>query len=430
MSSDTIFALASGPIRAAVSVIRISGEETAAIVSRLCGPLPAPRRAVLRAIRSIDGELLDRGLVLWLPGPGSYTGEDSAELQVHGGPAVVRAIAAALARTGARPADAGEFTRRAFMHGRMDLLEAEGVADLVAAETDLQRRHALRELGGEQSQLVHEWAERVRSLLAWQEALIDFPDEDLPPEVEAALHNGIHALQIDLRAAQGEASKAARVREGLVIAVIGAPNVGKSSLVNALAARDVAIVAATPGTTRDALEVRLELAGVPVTLIDTAGLRATDDPIEFQGVERARARAAQADIVMRVIAAGDTASPDSLGLPGDLLVANKIDRAAPPPHALGVSAQTGAGLDALIAQLESRVRDLSAASGPASLNRPRHAKCLRDAAEALERAEIASQPELRGEDLRAAMTALGRITGAVDVEMLLDTVFSSFCIGK
>jgi tRNA modification GTPase len=385
---------------------------------------------VLRRIRARDGEVLDRGLVLWLPGPASYTGEDSAELHLHGGRAVMQAVAAALVVAGARPAEPGEFTRRAFMQGRMDLLEAEGVADLVAAETEGQRLQALRQMEGAQSQILAGWAERLRRMLAWQEALIDFPDEDLPEEVERALAADIGALTADLAAAEQDALRGARVREGLVIAVIGAPNVGKSSLVNALAYRDVAIVAPTPGTTRDALEVALELAGVPVTLIDTAGLRDTDDPVEAEGVRRARARAERADLVLHVVDASRPKTPATM-LPGSsVLVANKIDLAPAMDGALGVSAVTGVGLQALRGVLEDAVRALTEAAGPAVLSHSRHAASLREAVVALRAADKAELPELRGEELRTAMQALGRITGAVDVEAILDTVFSAFCIGK
>lgn len=426
--SDTIFALASGAGRGAVAILRISGGKSFAVVQKLCGAAPAPRRASVRTLRDRDGLVLDRGVVLWLPGPGSYTGEDSAELHVHGGPAVVRAVTAALAQAGCRPADAGEFTRRAFLNGRMDLLEAEGVADLVAAETEGQRRQALRQLAGEGSRQVLQWAERLRRVLAWQEALIDFPDEDLPEETAQALMSEVCALTRDIGAATEESLHGVRMRDGLVFAVTGAPNVGKSSLVNALAARDVAIVAASPGTTRDTLEVRLDLAGVPVTLVDTAGLRDTSDPVEAEGVRRARARAAAADLVVHVADAsagsGDSVPPDAL------LVANKIDLAAAPSGHLGVSAATGIGLAALRAQLEAAAIRLTSVHGNAVMSRARHTAALAEAAAALRRAAKADLPELRGEELRLGMRALGRITGSVDVEDVLDTVFAAFCIGK
>ncbi len=434
MSQPTIFAVASGAVRAAVSVLRISGPESAAVSAQLCGSLPEPRRASLRRIRSASGEILDRALVLWLPGPGTYTGEDSAELQLHGGRAVVEAVSAALVLAGARPAEPGEFSRRAFLHGKMDLLEAEGVADLVAAETEAQRRQALRQMDGAQSQQLTQWAARLRHMLAHQEALIDFPDEAIPPEIESALLADIADLSRDLSLAIEDAARGTRVREGLSIAIIGAPNAGKSSLVNALSSRDVAIVAPTAGTTRDALEVALDIAGVKVTLIDTAGLRDTPDPVEAEGVRRARARAAAADMVLHVldsttqrnaVPATDAAAPNET-----LYVANKIDLAPALEGLLGVSAASGAGLADLRNAIETRVLKLTQSSGPTSLSRARHVAALREAVAALDEAAAATLPELRGEELRLAMQSLGRLTGAVDVEAILDDVFGAFCIGK
>ena len=425
-SGGTVFALASGAGQAAVSVVRISGPNSSTIVAALAGALPPPRRAVLRALRGATGEVLDRALILWLPGPASYTGEDSAELHLHGGRAVLLAVTNALLALSARPAAPGEFTRRAFLNGRMDLLEAEAVADLVAAETEAQRRQALRQMEGAQSTVLAGWAARLRKLVAWQEALIDFPDEDLPPEVEASLEADITALSREFVAALQDTARGMRLRDGLVIAVTGAPNVGKSSLVNALAGREVAIVSATPGTTRDVLETRLDLDGIAVTLIDTAGLRETSDPVEAEGVRRARARSSDADIVVCVI---DAAVGGEAGA-ATLIVANKVDLAVACPGTLGVSARTGEGLDALRAWLAAAAARLTNPGGDVVLSRARHESALRDAAAALAASASARLPEIRGEELRLALQALGRITGAVDVEALLDTVFSSFCIGK
>ncbi len=445
-------ALASGSGRAAVAVLRLSGPGCGAVLDVLCGR-PAPRRASLRALRDPGAEgagaVLDRALVLWMPGPGSYTGEDCAELQLHGGVAVVAAVTAALARLGVRPAAPGEFTRRAVLAGRMGVLEAEGVADLVAAEDEAQRRQALRQIEGGLGRRLTGWAERLRVVLAQQEALIDFPDEDLPAEVEAVLLAEVAALAGEMRQGLADGAAGERVRDGLVVAVAGAPDVGKSSLVNALAEREVAIVAAGPGTTRDVLEVALDIGGVRVALLDTAGLRDTADPVEAEGVRRARARAAAADLVIEVRDAraaadrgqgtgqgedgtGETVPAGDGGRkPAVIVVLNKADldggRAA--GAGLRVSARTGLGVAALRARLAEEVARL-VATGGVPLTRARHRAALGEAVEALGRAEAAAWPELRGEELRLALRAVGRVTGEVGVEALLDTVFSRFCIGK
>ena len=428
MFTDTIFALASGSTRAAIAVMRVSGPSAGATVSALCGgTLPAPRHASLRRLRDATGATLDRALVLWLPAPNSYTGEDCAELHLHGGRAVIDGVANALAEAGLRPAEPGEFTRRAFLNGRMDLVEAEAVHDLVTAETDAQRRQALRQLEGALGALYQDWAGRLRGILAYQEALIDFPDEDLPPEVETQLLNTMRAVHAEIRAHLNDAGRGEKLREGLFFAITGAPNVGKSTLINALAERDVAIVSETPGTTRDALETRVILGGVPVTLVDTAGLRETTDSIEAEGVRRALARAADADLVMTVVEAGSPAP----GAPRSLLIANKSDLGRRGPDgALLISAKTGLGMEDLRARLAEAARQMTQSSGPPPLTRARHRAALLAAAEHLSAAERTDLPELRGEDLRLAMRALGRITGHVGVEDILDTVFSRFCIGK
>lgn len=449
MPEDTIFAVASGAGRAAVAVLRVSGGDSARLLTALAGRLPAARRAVVRKLRH-DGVELDRALVLWLPGPGSYTGEDCAELHLHGGRAVIEDVAEALVALGARPAEPGEFTRRAFLNGRMDLVAAEAVADLVDAETSAQRAQALRQLDGALGAIYRDWAERLRVLLAEQEALIDFPDEDLPPDVAARGEAALAALRAEIAAHLDDGRRGERLREGLVFAVTGPPNVGKSSLVNALAEREVAIVAATPGTTRDALETRVVLGGVPVTLVDTAGLRETVDAVEAEGVRRARARAEDADLVV-VVGATDTAPPSWPGLsrrslspgrsadgqdkPGHdgevLLVANKIDLGGDvPAGAIGVSARTGSGLDVLRDRLAAAARALTESAGPPALTRARHRAALQETSGHLARATDADLPELMAEDLRLALRALGRITGQVGVEDLLDTIFSRFCIGK
>jgi tRNA modification GTPase len=426
LEEDTIFAVASGSGRAAITVVRISGAGSSAVLASLCRRVPAPRRASLRTLRDPDGTILDRGVVVWFPGPRSYTGEDSAELHLHGGKAVLEAVATALLRAGARPAEPGEFTKRAFLNGRMDLLEAEAVGDLVAAETEAQRRQALRQLEGELGTIYRGWADRLKLLLARQEALIDFPDQGLPEEVDAAVQREISLLRSEVQAHLADGRRGERLREGLVFAITGPPNVGKSSLMNALAGREVAIVSSRPGTTRDALEARVVLGGVPVTLVDTAGLREARDEIEAEGVRRARAHAAAADLVIAVM----DQTVEALAATG-LVVANKIDLGWPvPDRALGVAALTGEGLDPLRARLADEARRLTESSGSPPLTRARHRAALEEVAARLNAARNGFLPELQAEDLRLAIRAFGRITGAVGVEKILGSIFAQFCIGK
>ncbi len=432
-ADDTIFAPASGAGRAAVTVLRLSGPHAGAILDRLAGRRPKPRIASLRRLRDSNGVLLDRGLALWFPGPASYTGEDSAELHLHGGRAALEAVANALAAFGARPAEPGEFTRRAFLNGKMDLIAAEAVGDLVDAETSAQLAQALRQLEGGLGTQYRGWAARLTKLLAWQEALIDFPDEDLPPEVAAASADELAALRIEIAAHLNDGRRGEKLRDGLVFAITGPPNAGKSSLLNALAERDAAIVSPQPGTTRDVLEVRVVLAGVPVTLLDTAGLRETADPVEAEGVRRARARAATADLVIEV---RDSATPSpgmaaASGTGLTVLVANKADLGdATPAGGIAVSALTGAGMAALRDLLQEQARQLTNRAGPPPLTRARHRTALTAALHRLDQAGMAPLPELRGEDLRAALYEIGRMTGQVGADQVLDAVFSQFCIGK
>lgn len=426
-ASATIFALASGAGHGAIAVFRLSGPQTAALVGAITR-LPPPREARLRTLRDpSSGVTLDRALVLFFPGPASYTGEDCVELHVHGGPAVIAAVSDALLARGARPAEPGEFTRRAFLNGRMDLLEAEAVADLVAAQSEAQRRQALRQLEGELGALYRDWAERLRRVLANAEAAIDFADADVPDQRD---DQELAALEGAIAAHLADGGRGERVRDGLVVVVAGPPNVGKSSLVNALAGRDRAIVSAVPGTTRDTLETGLDLGGVLATLVDTAGIRQSEDPIEREGVRRAEAALARADVVLAVMdaAAGE---PPALRVKAPLIrVANKVDLAPEPPGTLGVSATTGMGLDRLRRALGALVRDLTERAGPPPLTRARHRMALGEALSALGAARTAPAAELRAEELRRALAAFGRITGAVGVEDILDTIFASFCIGK
>ena len=437
-ADETIFALASGAGRAAVAVVRVSGAGAAPVLNALAGRLPAPRMATLRRLRHPgSGELLDQALVLWFPGPASYTGEDSAELHLHGGPAVLAGVAEALVASGARPAEPGEFTRRAFVNGKLDLTAAEGIADLIAAETEAQRRQALRQAGGALATLYGGWAERLTRLLARQEAFIEFEDEDLPAGLDAAVAAEAAALRQEMAAHLADGSRGENLREGLMVAIIGAPNAGKSSLLNALVGRDAAIVSTRAGTTRDIVEARLDLAGVPVTLADTAGLREAADEIEAEGVQRALRRAEESDLVLAVFAADRAPDAETLAQlrPGVLVVANKTDLATAPEFiggqaALAVSARTGGGLAALRERLTLEATRRAGLTAEAVLTRPRHRAALQEAVDWLARLDEAPLPELRAEALRAALRALGRITGRVGVETVLDLVFGEFCIGK
>lgn len=446
--TDTVFALATAPGRAAVAVVRLSGPATSPALKALAGALPAARRASLRTLRAPDGARLDDALVLWFPGPGSYTGEDSAELHLHGGRAVVEAVSHVLASLGVRPAEPGEFTRRAFQNGKLDLTQAEAVADLVDAETEAQRRQALDQLDGALGRRYEAWRLSIVETLALLEAEIDFPDEDLPGGLASRTIPRIDALIAELDAALADAARGERVRDGYRIALIGAPNAGKSSLFNRLVRREAAIVTPIAGTTRDVLEATFDLAGYKTLLADTAGVRATADVVELEGVRRARAWAESAALRLWVI---DPAAPGDLWREGaelirrgDLALLSKSDLGgAPDPDVLAaiaergaellhVSAETGEGLDALEAALAARVAEaLSGADFPA-VTRERHRARLTEAREHLVRARMALDlgPELAAEDARLAARALARVAGRVDAEDVLDVVFASFCIGK
>ncbi len=424
-----IFALATGSTAAAIAILRLSGPPTRAALIALCGPMPRPRQATLRRLRDNRGDVLDHALVLWMPGPRSYTGEDCAELHLHGGHAVVDAVSHALIEHGLRPAEPGEFSRRSFLNGRMDLLEAEAVADLVAADTEAQRRQALRQLGGESSRLYAEWTNTLRRQLATQEALVDFPEEALPSEVEASMLSEVATLAETLRRHLAHGQAAERLRDGVVVAITGAPNVGKSSLLNALCGHPLAIVAKEAGTTRDVVCGRIVLAGVPVTLLDTAGLRVAKSAVEAEGVRRAELAAAGADIVLRVVAPG---AASSIALPSaNLVVANKADLGSTTgPADIACSTLTGHGIAELRARLAAAVCDQVRLDGPPVLSRARHRAAMAEAAAHLQNVLDAPLAELRAESLRLAHLALGRVSGVGDVDAILDDVFARFCIGK
>lgn len=431
-SSDTIHALATGPGRAGIAILRLSGPGAADILAAIAGHLPRPRQAALRPLRGSDNDLLDRALVFWFPGPSSFTGEDVAELQIHGGSAIIAAVDLRLCELGSRPAEAGEFSRRAFLNGKIDLLEAEGLADLIDAETEAQRQQALRQSEGGLSRVYEDWASRLRRALALQEAELDFPDETESVSIEAELGVQLDELIAEFVGHLSAGQRAERLRTGIVVCVTGAPNVGKSSLVNCLVQEEVSIVSARAGTTRDLVEARLVLAGVPVTLVDTAGLRDTEDEVEAEGVRRARARAAAADLVLEIVVDGPVSHAGELNV---IRVVNKIDLAGAEcaracASSVGVSARTGEGVPELLAVLSGRVHDIAARTPHPAMTRGRHRSCIETARHHLVAARHVGVAEFRGEELRLAMHALGRLTGRVDIEDVLDTIFSSFCIGK
>ena len=442
--TETIFALSSGGARAGVAVVRVSGTAAGGALRALTGTaLPTPRLATRARLVDPSGEPIDTALVLWFPAPRSFTGEDVVEFHVHGGRAVVGALVATLAALpGLRPAAAGEFTRRAFDHGKLDLTQAEGLADLIDAETEAQRRQALRQLDGELGALCEGWREALVSALAHAEAAIDFPDEDLPEGVVEGMRSSTADIHRSIARYLDDERRGERLREGLYVAIVGAPNVGKSSLLNRLARREAAIVSARAGTTRDVVEVHLDVAGLPAILADTAGLRASADAVESEGVRRALDRAARADLKVAVFDATATGGADEgrtrdLVDENTLVVFNKTDVCPPSSGlkingcpAIPVSARTGAGVDALVSALERAAADRVGLGAAPAITRARHRTALESCRDALARFGDGGAPELAAEDLRLAARALGRITGRVDVEDILDVVFKDFCIGK
>jgi tRNA modification GTPase len=468
-TSDTIFALSSGRPRSAIAVVRISGPRAGQALEVLGAGRPMARYATRASLRGADGTPIDDALVLWFPAPASATGEDVAELHVHGSQAGIAALFSELQRIeGLRPAEAGEFTRRSFENGKLDLTEIEGLADLIDAETEMQRRQALRQLRGFLGKRADVWRAKIIEACALIEAGIDFSDEgDVPEELMQPALKVAEELCREIRESLGKSARSERLREGLVVAIAGPPNAGKSTLLNRLSQRDAAIVSPQAGTTRDAIEVHLDLAGYPLVLIDTAGIRDSDDPVEREGVRRARDRAEQADLVLWLVDASARGEVRREEFGAEVwTILNKIDLVSPPfvraeaapqflpdnrvlpdgtldsrfrgnerredASAFKISAETGQGLNALTRALAEFAAVYFSAGESALVSRARHRALLQDASDALGRATQSARlgEEIVAEELRAAAQALGRLSGRVDVEDILDKIFREFCIGK
>lgn len=434
MTMDAIFALGTGAGRAAIAVIRVSGPAVPALLADLTGAQGEPRRARFVTLRDPEsGEALDQGLALFFPGPDSATGEDYAELQIHGGRAVVVGVLRVLARyPGLREAEPGEFARRGFANGKLDLTQAEALADLIDAETEGQRRQALRIAGGALRRQVEGWRTALIDAAALVEAELDFSDEaDVGGFDRQGLRRLLDPVRVAMRGALTAAPASERMREGFLVMLLGPPNAGKSTLLNALAQRDLAIVSPTPGTTRDMIEAHLDLEGLPVTFVDTAGLREAADEIERIGVDRVLRRVETADLVLW-LSPGGTATPEQLPEETEVLkVATKADLAPSAGGWLAISTRSGLGLEELFGAVAARAKARLGDGGSSLLIRERHRSALADALVSIEGALDAEKDlEFIAEDLRSAARALGRIVGAVDVEQVLDAIFSRFCIGK
>jgi tRNA modification GTPase len=435
---QTVFALSSGRLPSAIAIVRVSGPAAGPALEMLVGKIPTQRLATRALLRDVHGQPIDDAVVLWFPGPASATGEDVAEFHIHGGRAVLASLFAALSSiANVRAAEPGEFTRRAFENGKLDLTEAEGLDDLIHADTDRQRRQALRQLKGLLGDRARNWRAQIIEASALIEAGIDFSDEgDVPAELIAPALAKIKTLLDEITEVLAAQGRSERLRDGLVVAIAGPPNVGKSTLMNQLARREVAIVSPHAGTTRDVIEVQLDLEGYPVTVIDTAGIRETDDPIEQEGVRRARARAAEADLVLW-LSDVDGARPAAESDAPTWIVRNKIDLDSmklPGQRDLtfAISASRGDGLTELIAALVGYAQEFFGSAEAGLIGRQRQRDLLQQAAASLQRSieVIGKGEELAAEDLRSAAYALGRLLGQVDVEDILDVIFREFCIGK
>lgn len=438
--NDTIFALATPMGRSGVAVIRVSGPQALAGLERLSGRKMTERSLNYAVFRDdVSRETIDHGVAAIYIGPKSYTGEDVVEYNLHGGVAIIHHMLEVLGRMdGHRMAEPGEFTRRAFENGKLDLTEAEAVADLIDAETSLQKSQALNQIEGALSRLYHGWAERLTKSLAYIEADMEFPDEDMPDGVTREVLPVLEDIKAQIANHLDDNRRGERLRDGIQVAVIGAPNAGKSTLVNALAQRDVAIVSDMAGTTRDVIEVHLNLGGYPIILSDTAGLRPDQiggeghEGIESEGIRRALKRAEEADIKLLVFDASIEPDHHTLALQDDMaiLVANKSDQSATSLDMVAISAKMEDGLEQLIDALLHKASQLIGNQETPSLTRQRHRSALEECFTAIDRALNVALPELRGEDVRLAVRSLGKITGRVDVEDLLDVIFKDFCIGK
>jgi tRNA modification GTPase len=442
LRDQTIYALSSGKPPSAIAIVRLSGPQAGVALELLAGKIPPARLARRALLRDSGGQVIDDAVVLYFPAPASATGEDVAEFHVHGGRAVLASVFATLsALENVRAAEAGEFTRRAFENGKLDLTEAEGLDDLIHADTDRQRRHALRQLKGLLGDTARDWRARIVEVSALIEAGIDFSDEgDVPSELISPALAKIEALLDDITEVLAAQGRSERIREGLVVAIAGPPNVGKSTLMNQLARREVAIVSPYAGTTRDIIEVQLDLDGYPVTVIDTAGIRETDDPVEQEGVRRARARAAEADLVLWLTDAEHAGIPAEGNAPL-WLVRNKIDLpgtdkllsgCAQSGKTFAVSASRGDGIADLISGLVDYARQFFGSSEGGLIGRARQRELLERTVDSLRRSiTVAGRgEELIAEELRSAAYSLGRLLGQVDVEDILDVIFRDFCIGK
>jgi len=434
----TIFALSTPPGKSGVAVIRISGNNAVnALVALGYKAVPTPRLATLAKLSSPDTNMLiDEVLFIYFKAPSSFTGEDIVEIHCHGSRAVISAISMVLLTLpGFRLAEAGEFSRRAFMHGKMDLTRAEGIADLIDAETSAQQRQALRQMSGELETLYENWRSQLIHVLAYIEAYIDFPDEDLPPSVIEEITIEVAALREAMSAHLADNRRGEKIRDGLTITIIGAPNAGKSSLLNWLAKRDVAIVSQVAGTTRDIIEVHLDVGGYAVVVSDTAGLRDSHDEIESEGIRRAIERARSADLKIAVYDATQNDIDEATQVLIDkntIIIANKIDLpgAKSLGNAMPVSVKTGQGGQALLSYIEKVASEMLGTSESPIISRARHRQHLLNCANQLQLFDLYKDIELSAEDLRRAAVHLGQITGRIDIEMVLDEIFSAFCIGK